>query len=102
MAFSDVASELTYSSGRGQPREQAVPRINELEGFERGLYAGLIGWFNDQNEGKMIVGIRSAQFDDKTIKIYAGAGIVSGSHRNGKRGDTLKQSAMLSLLEDND
>ena len=99
--FLDVASELhpTPAVG-GQPREQAVPRINELEGFERGLYAGLIGWFNDQNEGKMVVGIRSAQFDDKTIRVYAGAGIVSGSQAEMEKEEILlKQSAMLSLLE---
>ena len=99
--FLDVVSELhpTPAVG-GQPREQAVPRINELEGFERGLYSGLIGWFNDQNEGKMIVGIRSAQFDEKTIKIYAGAGIVSGSQVDVEKEEILlKQSAMLTLLE---
>ena len=99
--FLDVASELhpTPAVG-GQPREQAVPRINELEGFERGLYAGLLGWFNDQNEGKMIIGIRSAQFEDKMIKIYAGAGIVSGSQVEMEKEEILlKQSAMLSLLE---
>ena len=99
--FLDVASELhpTPAVG-GQPREKAVPRINQLEGFERGLYSGLIGWFNGQNEGKMIVGIRSAQFDNKTIKIYAGAGIVSGSQVDIEKEEILlKQSAMLSLLE---
>ena len=99
--FLDVASELhpTPAVG-GQPREQAVPRISELEGFERGLYAGLIGWFNDQNEGKMVVGLRSAQFDDKTINVYAGAGIVSGSQvKIEKEEILLKQSAMLSFLE---
>lgn len=99
--FLDVASELhpTPAVG-GQPREQAVPRINQLEGFERGLYAGLIGWFNDQNEGKMIVGIRSAQFDDKSINIYAGAGIVSGSKADIEKEEILlKQAAMLSILE---
>ena len=99
--FLDVASELhpTPAVG-GQPREKAVPRINQLEGFERGLYSGLIGWFNGQNEGKMIVGIRSAKFDNKTIKIYAGAGIVSGSQVDIEKEEILlKQSAMLSLLE---
>ena len=64
------------------------------------VYAGLIGWFNDQNEGKMVVGIRSAQFDDKTITVYAGAGIVSGSMVETEQEEILlKQSAMLSLLE---
>ena len=49
----------------GQPREQAVPRI-KMEGFEEFIFRA-DWWFNDQNEGKMVVGIRSAQFDDKQL-----------------------------------
>ena len=47
----EIASELhpTPAVG-GQPRQFAVPRIRELEGFERGLYAGLLGWFNSKND----------------------------------------------------
>ena len=99
--FLDAVSELhpTPAVG-GQPREQAVIRINKLENFERGLYAGLIGWFNNQNEGKMIVGIRSAEFGAKAIKIFAGAGIVSGSQVDIEKEEILlKQAAMLSILE---
>lgn len=98
--FLEVVSELfpTPAVG-GQPREQAVPRIRSLEGFDRGLYAGLLGWFNDQSEGRMIVGIRSAQFDRSKIEICAGAGIVSGSQLEIEKGEIeLKQNAMLSLL----
>lgn len=98
--FLEVVSELfpTPAVG-GQPREQAVPRIRSLEGFDRGLYAGLLGWFNDQSEGRMIVGIRSAQFDRSKIHIYAGAGIVAGSQIEIEKGEIeLKQDAMLSLL----
>ena len=48
----------------------------------------------------MVVGLRSAQFDDKTINVYAGAGIVSGSQvKIEKEEILLKQSAMLSFLE---
>lgn len=98
--FLEVVSELfpTPAVG-GQPREQAVPRIRSLEGFDRGLYAGLMGWFNDRGEGRMIVGIRSAQFDRSKICIYAGAGIVAGSQIEIEKGEIeLKQDAMLSLI----
>ncbi len=76
----EIASELhpTPAVG-GQPRQFAVPRIRELEGFERGLYAGLLGWFNSKNDGDLIVGIRSAQFNKDSVDVFAGAGIVNGS-----------------------
>ena len=98
--FLELVSELfpTPAVG-GQPREQAVPRIRALEGFDRGLYAGLLGWYNDFGEGRMIVGIRSAQFDRSKIQVYAGAGIVAGSQIEIEKGEIeLKQNAMLNLL----
>jgi len=63
----------------GTPREAAVPRIKDLEKIDRGLYAGVIGWFNHLNEGEMVVGLRSALIEGDTAKLYAGAGIVEGS-----------------------
>jgi menaquinone-specific isochorismate synthase len=63
----------------GKPRNVAVPAIADLEQLDRGLYAGVIGWFNHLNEGEMIVGIRSALIEGNSAKLYAGAGIVNGS-----------------------
>lgn len=76
----DILSEMhpTPAVG-GTPRESAVPNIAELERLDRGLYAGVIGWFNHLNEGEMIVGLRSALISGKIAKLYAGAGIVAGS-----------------------
>ena len=98
--FLEMASELfpTPAVG-GQPREKAVPRINALEGFNRGLYSGLLGWFSDLGEGKMVVGIRSAQFSKDLIQIYAGAGIVAGSKPLVEQKEILlKQEALLGIL----
>jgi len=63
----------------GTPRGSAVAAIADLEQIDRGLYAGVLGWFNHLNEGEMIVGIRSALIEGQTATLYAGAGIVSGS-----------------------
>ena len=96
----EVVSELhpTPAVG-GQPREQAVPRIRELENFERGLYAGLIGWFNPHNDGQMVVGIRSAEFNLDTVEVFAGAGIVKGSEIEKEKDEIqLKFSAILEAL----
>jgi menaquinone-specific isochorismate synthase len=85
----------------GSPRENAVPRIQELEQLERGLYAGVVGWFNHLNEGEMIVGIRSALIEGRSARLYAGAGIVKGSDPEKEMRETeMKLSALLGVLKD--
>lgn len=85
----DVVAELhpTPAVG-GTPRESAVPKIGDLESFDRGLYAGVIGWFNHLNEGEMIVGLRSALIEGKVARLFAGAGIVRGSQAERELGET--------------
>ena len=83
----------------GSPREDAVPCIADLEGIERGLYAGVVGWFNHLNEGEMIVGIRSALIEGKSARLYAGAGIVEGSDPDKEMRETeIKLRALLDVL----
>ncbi len=63
----------------GTPREKAVPIIAQLEPFERGLYAGALGYFDHTGEGEFCVGLRAGLVDGKSARLYAGAGIVAGS-----------------------
>ncbi len=83
----------------GSPRDAAVSRIRELEGFPRGLYAGAIGWMNARGGGEFFVGIRSALVAGPTARVYAGAGIVAGSMPEKEFAETeLKFKAMLDAL----
>jgi len=96
----EIAAELhpTPAVG-GKPREKAVPRIAEFERLERGLYAGLVGWFNHLNEGELVVGIRSALIDGPKARLYAGAGIVEGSDPEKETRETeMKLRAMLEVF----
>jgi menaquinone-specific isochorismate synthase len=63
----------------GSPRDAAVARLRELEGFPRGLYAGALGWLNARGGGEFFVGLRSALVNGSTAQLFAGAGIVAGS-----------------------
>ncbi|XP_075516496.1 isochorismate synthase, chloroplastic-like [Primulina tabacum] len=63
----------------GQPMEEARLFITETESFDRGMYAGPVGWFGGA-ESEFAVGIRSALVGkDIGAILYAGTGIVEGS-----------------------
>lgn len=83
----------------GSPREPALARIRELEGFPRGPYAGALGWLNARGGGEFFVGIRSGLVDGARARIFAGAGIVAGSTPEKEFAETeLKFKAMLDAL----
>src|SRR5207247_2000222 len=44
----------------GEPRERAERLIPELEGLDRGWYAGPIGWTDLAEDGECCVGLRGA------------------------------------------
>ncbi|KAG5602340.1 hypothetical protein H5410_033710 [Solanum commersonii] len=63
----------------GYPTEDARDFISETEMFDRGMYAGPVGWFGGE-ESEFSVGIRSALVEKGLgALIYAGTGIVEGS-----------------------
>lgn len=72
----------------GTPREAAVSKIKGLESFDRGLYAGPIGWLNAKGEGEFLVGIRSALVDGDKARLFAGVGVVEGSVPAGEHRET--------------
>ena len=63
----------------GSPREAALAAIAELEGFDRGLYAGPVGWVDRRGDGDWAVALRCARVDGRRAVLSAGAGIVAGS-----------------------
>ena len=62
----------------GVPAAEAFDEISRLEPFDRGWYAGPVGWLGRQ-ESEFAVGIRSALVSDHKLALFSGAGIVEGS-----------------------
>ncbi|MEM6325792.1 MAG: isochorismate synthase [Bacteroidota bacterium] len=62
----------------GTPTPAALATIHRLEGFDRGLYAGPIGWVS-RDAAEFAVGIRSGLLCGTDLALYAGAGLVPGS-----------------------
>lgn len=84
----------------GYPWEHAKPYISELEDFDRGWYAGPIGWLNSKNGGEFAVAIRSGLIEDNLATFYAGCGIVADSDAETEWEETiLKLRPMLSALQ---
>jgi menaquinone-specific isochorismate synthase len=63
----------------GLPPEEAMQTIRDLEGFDRGWYAAPVGWIDEHGDGTFVVAIRSALARERTVRLFAGAGIVSDS-----------------------
>jgi salicylate biosynthesis isochorismate synthase/menaquinone-specific isochorismate synthase len=83
----------------GEPRDAALDAIGELEGLDRGWYAGAVGWMDASEDGELCVALRSTLLRDRTAHLYAGAGIVAGSDPAAELAETeLKLDALLPLL----
>jgi isochorismate synthase len=63
----------------GLPRDAAVEFLREEEPFERGWYAGPVGWFDLDGNGAFVPSLRCAVVRDCRWRLFAGAGIVAGS-----------------------
>ncbi|MEV7009487.1 isochorismate synthase [Streptosporangium sp. NPDC051022] len=63
----------------GTPETEARLAIERLEPFDRGFYTGMVGWADAAGDGEWAVTIRCATIEERTLRLYAGAGIVPGS-----------------------
>lgn len=85
----------------GYPRETALGLITSVEGFERGLYGGTVGWVDGRGNGCWAVSLRCAEFsaDRRSARLVAGGGIVADSDPLAELAETqAKFQAMLSAI----
>jgi menaquinone-specific isochorismate synthase len=63
----------------GTPAPDACRLINELERMDRGRYAGPVGWVDAAGNGELGIALRCAELSDRTVRLFAGCGIVADS-----------------------
>jgi menaquinone-specific isochorismate synthase len=63
----------------GLPRDEALAFLAEEEPFQRGWYAGPVGWFDADGNGVFAPALRTAVGEGSSWRLFAGAGIVEGS-----------------------
>ncbi len=83
---SDRASSLTLAEALhpsaavgGTPTREATALITEIEGMDRGRYAGPVGWMDASGDGEWGIALRSAEVSGPRVRLFAGCGIVADS-----------------------
>jgi menaquinone-specific isochorismate synthase len=86
-----VAALHPTAAVAGTPTDAAIEVIRRLEPFDRGRYAGPVGWVDANGDGEWAIALRCAQIggpamrhvgaysDTIPVVAHAGAGIVVGS-----------------------
>jgi menaquinone-specific isochorismate synthase len=83
----------------GDPTDVAVRYLQRVEGFDRGRYAGPVGWVDARGDGAWAVGIRSAEVAGAHARMFAGNGVVRGSDPDDELTETqLKLQALLAAM----
>jgi len=80
----------------GTPRQAALDLIRDLESHDRGFYAGAVGWMNAGGDGDWHVALRCAEVEGRTVRAFAGAGIVEGSDPEAEADET--SAKLLAIL----
>ncbi|THF55621.1 isochorismate synthase [Pseudothauera rhizosphaerae] len=72
----------------GHPGAAAFDLIGRLDAFDRGFYAGLVGWCDADGNGEWVVALRCAEVQGKRMRLFAGAGIVADSDPHSEVAET--------------
>ena len=85
-AFGEHASALALAAALhptaavcGTPAGAAMELIRELEGMDRGRYAGPVGWVDARGNGEWGIALRCAELEGSRARLFAGCGIVADS-----------------------
>jgi menaquinone-specific isochorismate synthase len=83
----------------GWPTDAALAAQRDLEGADRGRYAGPVGWVDAAGNGAWAVGLRGVQLDGRRASCFAGVGVVADSDPDAELEETrAKAQAVLSAL----
>jgi salicylate biosynthesis isochorismate synthase/menaquinone-specific isochorismate synthase len=83
----------------GEPHAVAAPLIPQLEGLDRGWYAGPVGWTDANEDGEFCVALRCGLLRGPVARLYAGVGVVRDSDPAAELAETeVKLGALLPVV----
>ena len=85
----------TFPAGTlsGAPKPRALQIIDELEPAQRGLYGGVVGYFDFAGDLDLAIAIRTATISNGIARVQAGAGIVADSDPNAELREAQNKAA---------
>jgi aminodeoxychorismate synthase component I len=94
-ALDAVRACLPGGSISGAPKRRACEIIAELEPCPRGIYTGLIGYFDDSGDAAFSIAIRTMVQEGENLHFSVGSGITAGSVPAREYDETLHKAAGL-------
>lgn len=87
--------EATFPAGTlsGAPKPRAMQIIESREGTRRGIYGGVIGYFDLAGDADAAIAIRTAVLKDGVAHVQAGAGVVADSVPESEYQETINKAA---------
>jgi anthranilate synthase component 1 len=99
-AVSVVRATFPAGTLSGAPKPRALEIIEDLEPTNRGLFGGVVGYFDFAGNADLAIAIRTAVIRDGVAHVQAGAGIVLDSVAELENQETLnKASAPLRAIQ---
>lgn len=88
------AFRATFPAGTlsGAPKPKALEIIEQLEVANRGLFGGVVGYFDFAGNADLAIAIRTALIRNGTAHVQAGAGIVLDSVAESERIETVNKA----------
>jgi len=96
-ALDAVRSCIPGGSISGAPKKRACEIIAELEPCPRGIYTGLIGYFDDSGDAAFSLAIRTMVQEGETLHFSVGSGITAGSTPAREYEETLHKAAGMEM-----
>ena len=86
--------KATFPAGTlsGAPKPRALEIIDELETSNRGIFGGVVGYFDFAGNADLAIAIRTAFIRDGVAHVQAGAGIVLDSNPEAEYQETLAKA----------
>ncbi|WP_407941417.1 anthranilate synthase component I [Metallococcus carri] len=92
-AYDALVATFPAGTLSGAPKPRAMQIVDRLEGLRRGVYGGVVGYFDFHGDMDLAIAIRTAVLKDGFAHVQAGAGIVADSVPESEYQETITKAA---------
>jgi anthranilate synthase component 1 len=94
-AFDLMRATFPAGTVSGAPKIRAMQLISQMEGLQRGTYAGALGYFSYDGNLDSCITLRTALLKDGLVHVQSGAGLVADSVPAAEYQETINKASAL-------